>query len=156
MKKFLEVLVDDDGHLSFNTDWVFYDEIDNPPPSAEAAIKQNDQLNRMLIEGIIPPLWRDRNPHVGKAIRYLSMAEIISCAEPYDGAEQLWAAMMSEYIPHYEELANRLKMPYGYDPSKITRPIVMDGATIMQMSKNLFSGSIPFPFTGFGKNGKHS
>ena len=53
----------------------------------------------------------------------LQMGEIISCAEPYDNAEQLWSTMMFSFIPHYERYSSSLKKPYGFDPSNIIRPI---------------------------------
>ena len=118
----------------------------------------------MLIEGIIPALWEKRETQADKAIRYLSMAEIIATAEPYDHAENLWHALMFDYIPRYEKLADRLKIPFGFDPSKVVRPIVGDGTSIMQMSDKVFSccfpggGSFPpsgtpMPVPGFGMGG---
>ena len=139
MKKFLEALVDNNGHLTLYTDFHFYDSAFNRAPSYAAAKKENDRYNRMMIEGMVPALWRDRNYDVSKAIRYLSMAEVISCAEPYDNAGHLWCALTSDYIPHYERLADRLKKPYGYHPV---------------FSPDSFPPSgLPFPFPGFGNQG---
>ena len=117
MKTFLEVLVADDGRLHMRTDYAFYDDVCHPAPSKSAAKKQNESMNRMLIEGIIPALWEKRETQADKAIRYLSMAEIIATAEPYDHAENLWHALMFDYIPRYEKLADRLEIPFGFDPS---------------------------------------
>lgn len=157
MKTFLEALVDDKGHLTLHTDFDFYDDVKNRPPSLSAIKKENDKYNRMLIEGVVPALWRDHNYQVSKAIRYLSMAEVISCIEPYDNAEQLWYSLMTGYIPHYEKFADKLKIPYGYDPSKIIRPKVFDGSTIMQMSKDFIADSFPpSVFPGIGKGGRYS
>ena len=164
MKTFLEVLVADDGRLHMRTDYAFYDDVCHPAPSKSAAKKQNESMNRMLIEGIIPALWERRETQADKAIRYLSMAEIIATAEPYDHAENLWHALMFDYIPRYEKLADRLKIPFGFDPSKVVRPIVGDGTSIMQMSDKVFSccfpggGSFPpsgtpMPVPGFGMGG---
>lgn len=68
-----------------------------------------------------------------KAIRYLSMAEIITCAEPYEGAEQLWSSLMFEYLPHYERFSDQLKK---------TRPL----------SWNCRQGLISLPFKMPGMN----
>lgn len=161
MKTFLEVLVADDGRLHMRTDYEFYDDSCHPAPSKSAMKKQNESMNRMLIEGMIPALWEKRETQADKAIRYLSMAEIIATAEPYDHAENLWYALMFDYIPRYEKLADRLKIPFGYDPSKIVRPITGDGTSIMRMADKVFSccfpggGSFPpsgtpMPVPGFG------
>ena len=123
MKKFLEVLVDDDGNLNFSTDYVFADFVENPPADMKAHEKENDRLNRQLICGMVNAMWKERNYHVSKAIRYLSMAEIITCAEPYDNAEHFWSAMMFDYIPYYEKFSTELKKPYGFNPSKMIRPM---------------------------------
>jgi len=72
------------------------------------------------------------------------MAEMIACAEPYDQAEQLWSTMMFDYIPHYEHYSSSLKKPYGYDPSKMIRPIVGDGISLMGMINNPKNDSMTF------------
>ena len=123
MKKFLEVLMDDDGLLHFSTDFEFADSRDNPPSDMKAHELEMDDLNRRAIRSLVKELWGNRNQHPGKAIRIISMAEIIACAEPYDHAENFWSAMMFDYIPRYEKLASALKKPYGYDPSGMIRPI---------------------------------
>ncbi len=123
MKKFLEVIVDDEGNLHLSTDYEFADSVENPPTDLKTYEAENDRLCRQTIRGVINALWKERNIHVNKAIRYLSMAEIISNAEPYDCAEHFWDAMMFDYIPNYEKYSSKLKTPYGYDPSKMIRPI---------------------------------
>ena len=123
MKKFLEVLVDDQGEMHFSTDYEFSDSIENPPTDWEKETKETDQRYRQIIRGLVNTLWKDHNLHVSKAIRFLSMGEIMACAEPYDNAEEFWSAMMFACIPHYESYASSLKKPYGFDPKKMIRPI---------------------------------
>ena len=123
MKKFLEVLVDDNGEMLFSTDFEFSDSIESPPEDLDKEAELADQRYRQVMRGLIKTVWRDHNLNVSKAIRYLSMGEIISCAEPYDNAEQLWWTMMFSFIPHYEKYSSSLKKPYGFDPSKIIRPV---------------------------------
>lgn len=142
MKKFLEVLMDDEGLLHFSTDFEFADTRDNPPPDLMELTAQSEDLDKRLIRSMVTEVWKNRNVHPSKAIRYLAMAEIIACAEPYDHAEQFWTTMMFGYIPCYEKLASSLKMPFGYDPSKINRPISLSSP----------KGLPPFMFPlGFGK-----
>ena len=140
MKKFLEVLMDDDGNLHLSTDFEFADSVENPPTDMKELEKENDRLSRLTMEGVINAIWKERKIHVSKAIRYLSMAEIISDAQPYDNAEHLWGAMMFDYIPCYEKYASKLKTPYGFDPSKVIRPIKFGS----------FPGGV-MPITGFGR-----
>ncbi|MBR5403254.1 MAG: hypothetical protein IK113_03400 [Bacteroidales bacterium] len=123
MKKFLEVLVDDNGEMLFSTDYEFADSIESPPKDIEEEAKLMDHRYRQVMRGLINTVWRDHNLNVSKAIRYLSMAEIISCAEPYETAELFWSTMMFSFIPHYEKYSSSLKKPYGFDPSNIIRPI---------------------------------
>ena len=141
MKKFLEVLVDEDGQMSFSTDFEFADSVDNPPSDLMALMAKNDDLNKKAIRGMVDQIWKKRDQHASKAIRYLAMAEIMACAEPYDHAEQFWWTMMFSYIPHYEKLANKLKRPFGYDPSKMIRPVSFGGGTSVMPMKG---------FKGFG------
>lgn len=163
MRKFLEVLIDENGVMSLHTDFSFYDSVEHPAPSESAAIKQAEKINRMLIQGMIPAMWAKRETQADKAIRFLALAMTIATAEPYDFAEQLWSTLMFEYIPHYEGLADKLKIPFGYDPSRIVRPLTAGGASAMKVGENLYScsfpignpapGGMPFPFPGFGGKG---
>ena len=142
MKKFLEVLMDDNGELHFSTDVEFADSVERPVKDMNEFQKIFDQINRRAIRGMVNAVWKEKNLDVAKAIRYLSMAEIITCAEPYEGAEQLWSSLMFEYLPHYERYADQLKVPHGYDPSKKTRPL----------SWNCRQGLISLPFKMPGMN----
>jgi hypothetical protein len=126
MKKFLEVLMDDNGELHFSTDFEFADSVERPVRDMKEFEKIFDQINRRAIRGVVNAVWNEKNLDIAKAIRYLSMAEIITCAEPYEGVEQLWDSMMFYYVPHYERYSDQLKVPYGYDPSKTIRPLAMD------------------------------
>ena len=141
MKKFLEVLMDDEGLLHLSTDVEFNDEIENPPTNMKEHLLQVDDLNRRTIRSMVTELWKNHNLNVSKAIRFLSMAEIIACAEPYDQTEQFWSAMMFDYIPSYEKMSSALKIPFGFDPSKMIRPITMSSAPM----------GMPFTPFGFGK-----
>ena len=123
MKKFLEVLVDDSGEMHFSTDFTFADSVERPPKDLKKEGKEVDARYRQVIRGLVGAMWKDRNLDVSKAIRYLSMGEMIACAEPYENAEELWSTMMFSFIPHYEQYASSLKKPYGYNPSKMTRPV---------------------------------
>ena len=123
MKKFLEVLMDENGQLHISTDFTFADEIENPPKDKKKHAKEMDELFRKTISSVIEEIWGNHNLHISKAIRYLSMAEIIACAQPYDNAEELWSTLMFSYIPQYEKFADNLKKPYGFDPSRVIRPV---------------------------------
>ena len=123
MKKFLEVLVDDEGNLHLSTDYEFADSVENPPVDMKQYQEESDLLFRQTIRGVVNALWKERKINVSKAIRYLSMAEIISDVQPYDNVEQLWSAMMFDYIPQYEKFSAQLKTPYGFNPSKVIRPM---------------------------------
>ena len=125
--------MDDEGQFHFSTDFRFPDSKDNPLTDLKAYESECDDLTKRLIRSIVAEMWGKRNQHPFKAIRHLAMAEIISCAEPYDNAEHFWSAMMFDYIPLYEKMASKLKKPYGYDSSKIIRPITMSSFGMMPM-----------------------
>ena len=135
MKKFLEVLMDEDGQMHLSTDFEFADSAGISPADLMELMAKNDDLNRKAIRSMIDQIWKNKDHHACKAIRYLAMAEIMACAEPYDHAEQFWWTMMFNYLPHYEKFANKLKRPFGYDPSKIIRPKTFGGGTsVMPMN----------------------
>ena len=49
MKKFLEVLMDENGQLHISTDFTFADEIENPPKDKKKHAKEMDELFRKTI-----------------------------------------------------------------------------------------------------------
>lgn len=126
MKKFLEVLMDDEGQLHMSTDFDFADEIENPPKDRAAFLREMDQLFKTTTAGMVNAMWKERKLNVSKAVRLLSMAEVLSCADPYDNAEGLWSALMFDYIPNYEAYANKLKIPFGFRPERMQRPLIWD------------------------------
>jgi hypothetical protein len=137
MKKFLEVLIDDNGefHLESEFDFSRIFNFDN--------LKEYEGINRSVLKAFSECIWKDRNNGPSYAVRLLSMAEIAATAEPYDMAEQFWSTMMFSYIPHYENYCDRLKKPYGFNPQLVTRPITVGDP------KSFITGSI-FPL------GKHT
>ena len=140
MKKFLEVLEDENGNFIMKTDVEFFDELDNPPKDFNTASAFFDKTVKRLIKAMTETGWRDENVHVSKAIRYLTLAETISCDQPYDNAEQLWSTLMFSFIPHYESFADKLKKPYGYNPSTVIRPMTIPGPG----GASCFPLSVPF------------
>lgn len=134
MKKFLEVLMDDDGMLHFSTDFNFADNVVNPPANLSKFSSEMDDLYRRTMRSMVTEVWKNKNQNPSKAIRILAMGEIISCAQPYDHAEQFWHTMMFEFIPHYEKFSTKLKRPYGFDSSKVIRPITIGGPEALMTS----------------------
>ena len=117
MKKFLEVLIDDNNQMYIDTD------IDLAPILSSQNIPEYDKLAKESMKAFSECIWKDRNLKPSYVVRLLSMAEIASTSEPYSMAEEFWSTMMFCYIPHYEAFCNKLKTPFGFDPKKVTRPI---------------------------------
>lgn len=124
MKKFLEVLMDDDGMLHFGTDFSFPDSYESSRKDVDEFVSQNKDLDKRIIKSLVEEVWKNKNMHPAKAIRLLSMAEMMACAQPYEQAESFWWTMMHDYIPAQEKYSNALKKPFGFDASKMVRPIV--------------------------------
>lgn len=124
MKKFLEVLVDDDGAMHFSTDVSLDSDLKDMMNHPE----KMEKLVRRGTKGIVDNCWKDKDPRVNSAIRILSICEMMSCAEPYEQVEDFWFSMMHEVIPFFEAYSDKLKRPYGYDPSKKMRPKVFNPA----------------------------
>lgn len=144
MKKFLEVLVDENGNYTVHSDCEFFDDVQNPPKDFKTASSVFDKTVKPLIKALVETVWKDRNVNVSKAIRYLTLAETISNVQPYDDAEQLWSTLMFGFIPHYEAYADKLKKPYGYKPSQTIRPITIPGL----LNTSIFPLSMPFNTKG--------
>ena len=127
MKRFLEVLVDEDGKFHFSTDEVFTTEEEfaaEDSPGQAALMDAYDRKLRQLIHDLTEYMWRNKNQQVSQAVRMLSIAEILGCAQPYDQAEELWSLLVFHTIPQFEHYAAAIKKRYGFDDRTVTRPYI--------------------------------
>ena len=125
MKKFLEVLVDDNGAYHFSTEESFITEeafAAETDLAKVAHMKEYDNRLRQMIRDVTEFMWRTKDQNVCQAIRMVSMAEILGCAQPYERAEEFWDLMMFHTIPQFEHFAAAIKKPYGFDESSVSRP----------------------------------
>ena len=129
MRKFLEVLVDDDGRFHFSTD-----ETDGGIPKPQEFEKEFMQLTHDLTEF----MWKTKDQMISRVVRKISMAEILATAQPYEQAEAFWDNMMFHTIPRYERFAANIKKPYGFDDKKVTRPLTVMPGTSMFPIKTPF------------------
>lgn len=127
MKKILEVIIDDDGKMKFHSECPLgltkQDLMLDPELKSKKNRAKFDNDVRMTIEGFVDCLLKDKNESIYPIVRMLSMAEMMSTAQPYSQVEDFWLEMMHSYIPHFENYAARLKAKYGYDSKDVTKPI---------------------------------
>ena len=131
MRKFLEVLVDDDGKFHFSTDETF-EGIPSP--------KVFDKEFKHLLYDMTEFMWQNKQQKVSQAIRLISMAEMLGGAQPYEMAEDFWGAMMFHCIPAYEAFAAEIKKPFGFDSKAVTRPVTGGSGVQVFPINRLFSG----------------
>ena len=127
MKKFLEVLVDEDGRFHFSTEEAFVTEEEFASGNRYAQrmhMEQCDARLRQMVQDLTDFMWRTKDQRIAQAIRLVSMAEILGCAQPYERAEEFWDLMMFNTIPQLEEFAADIKGRYGFDNRTVTRPVV--------------------------------
>ena len=86
--------------------------------------KLTKQFLKELMTAVVHKMWGEKNTCLSKAVRLLSMAEVCSCAEPYQQAEDFWSTMMFGFIKDSEKMINPLKEMYGFNPRIVERPIV--------------------------------
>ena len=143
MKKFLEVLVDEDGKFHFSTEEEFVTEeafaAENPRAKVEHA-KEIDKLLKRLVHDMTEFMWQNKQQKVSQAIRLISMAEMLGGAQPYEMAEDFWGAMMFHCIPAYEAFAAEIKKPFGFDSKAVTRPVTGGSGVQVFPINRLFSG----------------
>ena len=127
MKKFLEVLVDEDGRFHFSTDETFVteEEFSSEDRQAQAIhMKECDARLRQMVHDLTEYMWRTKDQGIPQAIRVIAMAEILGGAQPYESAEMFWDLMMFHTIPQLEEFAAAIKRPYGFDDRLVNRPLI--------------------------------
>lgn len=122
-KKLLEVSVRDDGNfiiLTENEDYL--KGLLNPDRPEEI-----DAVIRKMIREVVRTMWGDQDRGIAFSfiVRILSMAEICSCAEPYQRLEEFWMTMISTTIPMMENYSDALKVQFGDEPWKKVRPLTM-------------------------------
>ena len=140
MKKILEVVLDDDGKMKFKSEYQYFireEELNCSPRMQKQVIKKMDEIFMTAIEGFVDCLWKDNNHEIYPIVRVLSMAEMMSCVQPYQQAEDFWNNMMFHFIPRMEGFATKLKKKYGYDDSEVVRPMVFGDPSAFT------SGSMP-------------
>ena len=138
MKKFLEVLVDEDGKFHFSTEEEF--------PTEEEFVAEDDQTKvthmrryemilTQLVHDMTEFMWQNKEQRFCQAVRMVAMAEILGASQPYERAEEFWSLMMFNTIPQYERFAADIKRPYGFDDSTVIRPLIggplVDGMDMM-------------------------
>ena len=127
MKKYLEVLVDEDGRFHFSTEEEFTteDEFVAEDGLGKAILMEEyeNQLRR-LVHDLTDFMWKNKEQQVSQAIRSLAIAEILGCADPYDHAEEFWSLMMFHTIPQFEHYAAAIKKRYGFDDRSVNRPYI--------------------------------
>ena len=127
MKKFLEVLVDEDGRYHFSTEETFTTEEEfaaGDGPTQLAHMEELDKRITQLVHDLTEYMWRTKDQGICQAVRMLSEAEILGCAQPYERAEEFWALMMFTMIPRMEDFAAGIKKKYGFDDRSVSRPLV--------------------------------
>ena len=128
MKKYLEVMVDDDGVFHFAS---------GMPPGGKQDPAAFDREFKQLLHDITEFMWQNKDQKVSRAIRMEAMAEALGSAQPYEQVEEFWSLMMFDTIPQYESYAASIKEPYGFSNRKVTRPTVLPSGT------SVFPASIP-------------
>lgn len=125
MKKFLEVLMDEDGKFHFSTEEEFITEEEFAAKdrlSQVGLMQESDRLLRHLINDLTEFLWRSKDQQISHAVRLLAVAEIMACADPYDRAEEFWGLMIFHTIPQFEHEAAAIKRQYGFNDRSVSRP----------------------------------
>ena len=143
MRKFLEVLVDEDGKFHFSTDGRFPWKEGGPDPGLW------DREFRQVLHDLTELMWQNPQQEVSAAVRMLAMAEILGSSQPYDQAEEFWSLMMFHTIPQYEAFAARIKRPFGFDDQEVVRPIVGGDVSLFSPSARQAAFSMP---SGKGMN----
>jgi hypothetical protein len=146
MKKFLEVLVDENGTYHFSTDEQFTTEEEFAAGDNPAKLEYMEACHKrltQLVHDMTEFMWKTQDQNVCQAVRLVAMAEILGCAQPYERAEEFWSLMMFHTIPQFEDFAAAIKKSYGFDDRHVTRPIV--GGPLID-GPNIMAFPIPQPF----------
>lgn len=146
MKKIMEVLLDDDGSVTFRSEcnYSFFggDLITPTKPS-----KKLDKTFKKVIEGFVKCIWEEGNTQISSVVRILSMAEMMACAQPYSQVEEFWSNMMFSFVPRMEKYSANLKTKYGFKDEDVVRPLSFGnpiiGGSIMPMPDPCFEDA-PF------------
>ena len=115
MKKFLEVLVDEDGKFHFSTEEEFVTEevfaAENPRAQLDHA-QEIDKLLKQLVHDMTEFMWQNQEQKVSQAVRLVAMAEILGCAQPAGIVEEAyWSTLLALLGDRATHLASRVDIP---------------------------------------------
>lgn len=134
MKKYLEILMEEDGRFHFSSD--FEPVVIRDAHRFDSTMKQ---MIRSLADVIKEGPKKGPNP-VCSSIRMASMAEIIIQPQPYSQMEELWSHMMFETIAHFEDFLRRVKKEKGLKEEILIRPqMFFPGQMIFPLGKKGFN-----------------
>ena len=136
MKKFLEVLMDDDGTMHIKAE----DPV--PDPREPDVEKKYDQMHKAAIKAMTENIWKKHDLRASMAIRVLSMADMACDCQPYEHLNHFFFMMLESFLPHYENYCNKLKAPYGFKAKEMVKPFTCDGATIMKLAGDPFQNDL--------------
>ena len=127
MKKFLEVLLDDNGEMHISAE-------DLVPEMEDPGVKEKtDALFKAAIKALVKTIWKNQDLKASKAIRILSMAEMACDRQPYQHVDQFVFTMIDNFLPHYEKDSNYLKAPDGFRRKEMIKPFSMGDSSMIQL-----------------------
>lgn len=130
MKQLLELVLQDDGTLDIKCP---NEKLANKVLSKKP--KEFDRQMKEMISKMTKLIWGEKSTGVTKLIRFISMAEMCACAEPYSQAEEFWGNMMFSLIPRLENYCKKEKRKYAKYSGASQRPINMGGFSAFNLSE---------------------
>ncbi len=129
MKQLLEIVIQDDGTLDLKC---HNEELANKILSQKPKVYEK-QLKSMIAK-MVKIIWGEKNTGISKLVRFLSMAEMCACAEPYSQAEEFWSVMMFSLIPHLEDYAKQEKQKYAKYSGAQQKPLTYVNTSLFNLS----------------------
>lgn len=129
MKQLLEIVIQDDGTLDLKC---HNEELSDKVLSKKPKVYEKQMKN--MISKMVKIMWGDKNTGMSKLIRFLGMAEMCACAEPYSQAEEFWSVMMFNLIPRIEDFAKQEKQKYAKYSGAKQKPLTFGDASMFNLS----------------------
>lgn len=129
MKQLLEIVIQDDGTLDLRC---HNEELADKVLSHKPKVYEK-QLKSMIAK-MVKIIWGEKNTGLSKLVRFLSMAEMCACAEPYSQAEEFWSIMMFSLIPRIEDYAKQEKQKYAKYSGAQQKPLTYVNTSLFNLS----------------------
>lgn len=118
-KKVLEVVVDENGKYTFESDF-------NPMDGLVEDDSRSERKYVRILDRVVEDLFLAscKDIRISQIMKLLTTADICANLQPYEQIEELWSTLIYSLLPDREKKYRRMKESHGYR-TKVNEPLII-------------------------------